>query len=112
MRLSLLKISILILFFFSIPLCGQTTEQSPDKIFSKALIDYTDGRHQESINKFMEIINNYPKFNKLDDVFYWVGMNYKNIKKYEFAIQYFYVIIVTTIPSREIPQMEILMGFI
>jgi tol-pal system protein YbgF len=54
--------------------------------YDNALGSYKEGKYEESINAFKSFLKTYPKSDRADNAYFWIGESYMGLKQYEQAI--------------------------
>lgn len=62
------------------------TAKDPKELYDSAHIDIKNKKYTSAREKFQEIIKNYPDFELLPNVYFWIAESYYGEKKYEDAI--------------------------
>jgi tol-pal system protein YbgF len=56
------------------------------ELYDMALASYKEGKYQEAIDGFKSFLKNYPKSDRADNAYFWIGDSYVGLKQYEQAI--------------------------
>ncbi len=99
---------------------GQTMQQpsvetpsldSPEKtLYDQSLAMYNEGRYDEAILGFKNLINKYPQSNLADNAQFWIGECYMAMKKYEQAIQAYHEVEIKYPQGNKVPNAMLKMG--
>jgi tol-pal system protein YbgF len=54
--------------------------------YDKAMASYKQGKYQEAIDAFKLFLKTYPKSDRADNAYFWIGESYMGLKQYEQAI--------------------------
>jgi tol-pal system protein YbgF len=54
--------------------------------YDKALASYKEGKYEETIDAFRSFLKAYPKSDRADNAYFWIGESYMGLKQYEQAI--------------------------
>jgi len=90
-RFSCLLIILVSIFYFSG--FSQVVYYNPQKMYKKALGDYSDNDYRASIRILIELLERYPAYEHKDNVYYWLGKSFFNIKEYKKALHCFYALL-------------------
>jgi tol-pal system protein YbgF len=78
---------------------------SPEKaLYEKALATYHEGKYNDAISEFKNLIKIYPQSNLADNAQFWIGESYMAQKKYELAIQAYHEVITTYPDGNKVPN--------
>ncbi|MBC8525339.1 MAG: tol-pal system protein YbgF [Candidatus Cloacimonetes bacterium] len=64
-------------------------ELSPERLYQDARDFFIDGKYQNSITKFSQIVKDYPDNSLAPNSQYWIGECYYSLEQFETAIQHF-----------------------
>jgi tol-pal system protein YbgF len=56
------------------------------ELYEKALRSFREGKYEESIDGFKSFVKTYPKSDRADNAYFWIGDSYMALKQYEQAI--------------------------
>jgi tol-pal system protein YbgF len=56
------------------------------ELYEKALRSFREGKYEESIDGFKSFAKTYPKSDRADNAYFWIGDSYMALKQYEQAI--------------------------
>jgi tol-pal system protein YbgF len=56
------------------------------ELYEKALRSFRDGKYEDSIDGFKSFVKSYPKSDRADNAYFWIGDSYMGLKQYEQAI--------------------------
>jgi len=56
------------------------------ELYEKALRSFREGKYEESIEGFKSFVKTYPKSDRGDNAYFWIGDSYMALKQYEQAI--------------------------
>lgn len=55
-------------------------------LYEKSLRSFREGKYEESIDGFKSFVKTYPKSDRADNAYFWIGDSYMGLKQYEQAI--------------------------
>jgi tol-pal system protein YbgF len=56
------------------------------ELYERALRSFREGKYEDSIDGFKAFVKTYPKSDRADNAYFWIGDSYMGLKQYEQAI--------------------------
>lgn len=87
------------------PQAKDETSDLPEKtLYEETLAAYQDGKYQDAITGFKNLIINYPASSLADNAQFWIGESYMAQKKYELAIRAYHEVITKYPNGNKVPN--------
>jgi tol-pal system protein YbgF len=74
------------------------------ELYEKALRSFREGKYEESIDGFKSFVKTYPKSDRADNAYFWIGDSYMGLKQYEQAILAFQDVVKTYPKGNKVPS--------
>ena len=73
-------------------------------LYEKSLRSFREGKYEESIDGFRSFVKTYPKSDRADNAYFWIGDSYMALKQYEQAILSFQDVIKKYPKGNKVPN--------
>jgi tol-pal system protein YbgF len=68
------------------PVSPEAPKNKEIEDYDKALASYKQGKYEEALDAFRLFLKTYPKSDRADNAYFWIGESYMGLKQYEQAI--------------------------
>lgn len=85
------------------PVIGEPKSKEVE-LYDRALASYKEGSYEEAVDSFRLFLKTYPKSDRADNAYFWIGDSYMGLKQYEQSILAFQEVIKKYPKGNKVPS--------